>query len=71
MLIERDIAGGVVNFIPAHRHLISVFHGVADHGSIMIGKVTNRKAIHQAIAERVLVLRGSRLRHAGAKTDAA
>src|SRR5208337_548680 len=66
LLIERDGAGRVIEFIPADRHLAGVSDSVVDHRPIVIGEVPDGKAVHQPVAKSVQGLRCSQLWDASA-----
>src|ERR1700694_1048869 len=67
LLIHGYGAGWVIKFIPADRHLAGTgLHSVVYHRPIMIGEMSNRKAIHDSIAERIECLSCARLWNAAA-----
>src|SRR4029077_2928495 len=66
LLIHGYAAGWVIKLVPADRHLAPVGDDVAHHRPIVIGEVSDGKAVHDSIAERVEGLRGASLRNAAA-----
>src|ERR1700730_4091273 len=67
LLIHGYAARWVIKLIPADRHLAGAgLNSVVYHRPIMIGEVSNSKAVHDSIAERVERLRCSKLWNAGA-----
>src|SRR3981081_4519700 len=74
LLIHGYGAGWIIKLIPADCHLAAGagLNGVVYHRPIMIGEVSNRKAVHHPVAERVQRLRCARLWNAAAASlDAA